>query len=61
MPVRIAVAVCVLAAVAWAYLLAGHGGYWRTDQRLPALRRTLRADPGAWPGVVAVVPRVTTI
>jgi hopene-associated glycosyltransferase HpnB len=42
MPVPIAAAVCVLAAIAWAYLLAGHGGYWRTDQRLPVLR----GDPG---------------
>jgi hopene-associated glycosyltransferase HpnB len=42
MPVPIAAAVCVLAAIAWAYLLAGHGGYWRTDQRLPALL----GDPG---------------
>jgi hypothetical protein len=25
----------VLAAIAWVYLLAGHGGFWRTDQRLP--------------------------
>src|ERR1700680_393106 len=25
----------MLAAIAWVYLLAGHGGYWRTDQRLP--------------------------
>ena len=24
-----------LAAVAWAVLLTGHGGFWRTDQRLP--------------------------
>jgi hopene-associated glycosyltransferase HpnB len=50
--VSVAVAVCVLAAIAWAYLLAGHGGYWRTDQRLPPAR----ADPAAWPTVVAVVP-----
>jgi hopene-associated glycosyltransferase HpnB len=42
----------VLATIAWAYLLAGHGGYWRTDQRLPGAR----ADPVAWPGVAAVVP-----
>src|SRR5260370_11353507 len=47
-----AAAACVLAAIAWAYLLVGHGGYWRTDQRLPASR----ADPPAWPGVAAVVP-----
>ncbi|HUY50526.1 MAG TPA: glycosyltransferase [Streptosporangiaceae bacterium] len=42
----------VLAAIAWAYLLAGHGGYWRTDQRLPRAHR----DPAEWPSVVAVVP-----
>ena len=51
MPVLLAAAACVLAAIAWAYLLVGHGGYWRTDQRLPP-----RADPAAWPGVAAVVP-----
>jgi hopene-associated glycosyltransferase HpnB len=43
---------CVLAAMAWVYLLTGHGGYWRTDQRLPD-RST---DPARWPSVVAVVP-----
>ena len=43
---------CVLAAVAWTYLVAGHGGYWRTSQWLPPLSR----DPGTWPDVVAVVP-----
>ena len=48
----VVVAACVLAAIAWAYLLAGHGGYWRTDQRLPSPR----AGPAAWPGVTAVVP-----
>jgi hopene-associated glycosyltransferase HpnB len=46
------VAVCAVAAIAWAYLLAGHGGYWRTNQRLPPAS----ADPAAWPGVTAVVP-----
>jgi hopene-associated glycosyltransferase HpnB len=50
--VSLTAAACVLAAIAWAYLLAGHGGYWRGDQRLPAAR----ADPAAWPGVAAVVP-----
>jgi hopene-associated glycosyltransferase HpnB len=50
--VSAAIAVCVLAALAWAYLLAGHGGYWRTDQRLPPSP----ADPGTWPSVAAVVP-----
>jgi hopene-associated glycosyltransferase HpnB len=28
---------CTAAAVAWAYLVVGHGGYWRTGQRLPPL------------------------
>ena len=41
-----------LAALAWLYLLTARGGYWRTDQRLPAVT----ADPGRWPSVTAVVP-----
>ncbi|HEY2552944.1 MAG TPA: glycosyltransferase [Streptosporangiaceae bacterium] len=40
------------AAAAWAYLLAGHGRFWRTGQRLPAVT----ARPSSWPAVVAVVP-----
>ncbi len=68
----VAVAACLLAAVTWVYLLAGHGGYWRTGQRLPPLGRaaadrgglggsppesgTAAADPAAWPSVTAVVP-----
>ena len=70
-PVLIATAACALAAAAWAYLLTGRGGYWRTDQRLPGAdpspgRPDRDAWPGAagqrdagarrWPGVVAVVP-----
>ena len=51
-PVPILAAVCILAAITWVYLLAGHGGYWRTGQRLPYAA----ADPAAWPGVAAVVP-----
>src|SRR6266571_3833032 len=43
---------CTAAAVAWVYLIAGHGGFWRTSQWLP--RGT--AEPDAWPDVVAVVP-----
>jgi len=43
---------CTLAAVAWIYLLAGHGGYWRTSQWLPRVA----AEPDVWPDVVAVVP-----
>ena len=51
-PVPILAAACTLAAVTWAYLLAGHGGYSATGQRLPPAA----ADPAAWPGVAAVVP-----
>ena len=43
---------CTAAAVAWLYLVAGHGGYWRTSQRLPRVG----GEPDAWPDVVAVVP-----
>ncbi len=43
---------CTAAAVAWAYLVAGHGGYWRTSEWLPRVA----GEPGAWPDVVAVVP-----
>jgi cellulose synthase/poly-beta-1,6-N-acetylglucosamine synthase-like glycosyltransferase len=39
-------------AAAWAYLLAGHGGYWLTSPRLPADPPA----PGSWPSVGVVVP-----
>ena len=55
----ILVAACVLAAAAWVYLLAGHGGYWRTGCRLPGPAAASPApapDPGTWPSVVAVIP-----
>jgi hopene-associated glycosyltransferase HpnB len=52
MPVLAGVA--LLAAIAWVYLLAGHGGFWRTDQRLPPADP--RWQPERWPSVVAVVP-----
>jgi hopene-associated glycosyltransferase HpnB len=45
-----------VAALAWAYLLAAHGGYWRTDQRLPPGAHDASRNPARWPGVVAVVP-----
>ncbi len=48
------VAACVVAAAAWVYLVAGHGGFWRTDVRLPG--RADAPDPVQWPRVVAVVP-----
>ncbi len=44
------------AALAWAYLLAAHGMYWRTGQRLPPGARDRSRDPARWPSVVAVVP-----
>ncbi len=43
---------CTVAAAAWAYLVAGHGGYWRTSEWLPPVT----GEPDAWPDVVAVVP-----
>jgi hopene-associated glycosyltransferase HpnB len=43
---------CAVAAAAWAYLVAGHGGYWRTSEWLPRVT----AEPDPWPDVVAVVP-----
>jgi hopene-associated glycosyltransferase HpnB len=58
-----AIAACVLAAVAWVYLLAARGGYWRTDQRLPPgsadrSRPASQAGPNLWrwPAVAAVIP-----
>src|SRR5262245_18236922 len=57
---------CVVSADAWVYLLAAHGRYWLTGQRLPASNwelageRELAADrePAAdgWPAVTPVVP-----
>jgi hopene-associated glycosyltransferase HpnB len=43
---------CTAAAIAWAYLIAGHGGYWRAREWLPGTSQ----EPDAWPDVVAVVP-----
>jgi hopene-associated glycosyltransferase HpnB len=43
---------CTVAAAVWAYLVLGHGGYWRTSQRLPPSR----AEAAAWPDVAAVIP-----
>ncbi len=43
---------CLAAAVGWAYLVFGHGRFWRTGEWLPPRR----AEPARWPDVVAVVP-----
>ena len=52
---------CAAAAAVWAYLVLGHGGYWRTGQRLPPSRAEARPDRypdvvARWPDVVAVIP-----
>ena len=53
---------CTAAAVVWAYLVIGRGGYWRTGQRLPSFPAPSPAPSGAagelsrWPDVVAVIP-----
>jgi hopene-associated glycosyltransferase HpnB len=44
--------VSLLALLGWLYLLAGHGWFWRTDQRLPRVSWT----PREWPTVAVVVP-----
>ena len=49
------ITICVLtsaAALAWAYLLGLHGGYWRTGHRLPPVPAT--AVP--LPAITAVIP-----
>jgi hopene-associated glycosyltransferase HpnB len=50
----ILVAACVPVVAAWVYLVAGHGGFWRTDVRLPG--PVDAPDPARWPSVAAVVP-----
>jgi hopene-associated glycosyltransferase HpnB len=42
----------VFSIAIWAGLLFGRGGFWRADQRLPAVP----PERPAWPAVVAVVP-----
>ena len=57
MPILLSAAAiaAAVAAVAWVYLLAAHGWYWRSDQRLPSAQRAA-STPTPWPDVVAVVP-----
>src|SRR5712671_5118620 len=40
------------ASVIWAYLVFGHGGYWRATEWLPPTPE----EPTPWPDVLAVVP-----
>ena len=44
MPILVAAA--TLAAAAWVYLLCGHGGFWRTDCRLPRPSADAAGVPG---------------
>ena len=41
-----------LSVLAWLVLLLGRGGFWRADQRLPAIAEPL----SEWPEVVAIIP-----
>jgi hopene-associated glycosyltransferase HpnB len=53
LPEAAVLTICVLttvAAAAWLYLLALHGGYWRTGHRLPP------GPPGPLPAVTVVIP-----
>jgi hopene-associated glycosyltransferase HpnB len=46
----------VISAAAWVYLVAAHGGFWLTGQRLPRGTGRHPVSPEAWPPVAAVVP-----
>ena len=47
----------MISAAAWIYLVAAHGGFWLTNQRLPrGAGPGSAAQAGAWPAVAAVVP-----
>ena len=47
---------CAVSAAAWVYLVAAHGEFWRTGQRLPQRAAATAAHRDRWPAVVAVVP-----
>jgi hopene-associated glycosyltransferase HpnB len=51
---NLALIIALLAVAAWAYLLVGHGGFWRAREcdAGPAAE----APSGGWPSVVAVIP-----
>ncbi|MGW4812847.1 glycosyltransferase [Kitasatospora cineracea] len=44
--------VSVVSLLAWVWLAVCHGGFWRTDQRLPRGG----GEPASWPSVVVLVP-----
>lgn len=45
-----------LSALAWLYLLVGHGGFWMANQMLHVTGTAAAADTGDLPQVIAVVP-----
>jgi hopene-associated glycosyltransferase HpnB len=57
---------CLVSAAAWVYLVAAHGGFWLTGQRLPSVPGGADGGPAGWPAggpqgahwpaVAAVVP-----
>ncbi len=53
-PAAVAAAVATLSLLAWIFLLAGRGQFWRCRERDD--REPPSADPALWPAVVAVVP-----
>lgn len=52
MDVSTVTTMAALAAVAWLGLACLRGGFWRADQRLPAVR----GEDREWPAVAAVIP-----
>ncbi|MFD7731413.1 glycosyltransferase [Kitasatospora phosalacinea] len=44
--------VSVVSLLVWVWLALCHGGFWRTDQRLPRGS----GEPASWPSVVVLVP-----
>jgi len=49
---------CTAAAMVWAYLVVGHGRYWRAADWLPPTtsHSPFMDEPAIWPEVAAVVP-----
>jgi hopene-associated glycosyltransferase HpnB len=55
--VTVSAALALAALCIWLYLVAAHGGFWRTDERLPEEAAAWRpGEGGRWPRVAAVVP-----
>jgi hopene-associated glycosyltransferase HpnB len=50
--VRLLGTLAIASAAAWTYLVAAHGGFWRTSTRLPVEP----PEPDRWPSVGVVVP-----